>query len=440
MGMRTIVLVISFFFLFKGSYAEKNCSIKEYFFKIDLNDSIIHIDLQINLNSVNNNYLLFNSLIDKYNIETNDSSFKYIHRNDTLYFQSSIDTLSLKINYSITWRNKGFLDNAFVKSDSVQIFFERYYKWYPLLYNNLSNFHLLAEVPEEMHVFSYVSYDIVNTFNGTTSYTFNLFDEDIPILISKRNIFDEYEKRKEGIDFNFYFNKGQKRLLKVENGRPVFSTDSADIDSINMILVNRCIDVFNWYNSIFWKKELKSVNFIESSNSNMGGFGLNSLIYLTTKMINYDLYYKYQISHEIGHLWFGLNTKYDTIGRDFMSETINEYVNLLYYKYNLGDTLYNKLIMEQFITASSDYTCSFNDVLLAKKVLNNSVNPDVLIYLKGPLFLIKLGEKIGEDKMINIIRDTYNQRKKLLTISDFEKNIRKYKSWQEYQSLFEIEL
>lgn len=306
MRVRILIIVISVFFLPKIIYAEKNCTIKEYFIKINLSDSLINIDLQIQLNnSKTDNFLLFNSEIKNYKIESNDSSFNYVHKNDTLYFNSTIDSLSLKLKYSIIWKKDGHSNNYPIKCDSNQIFFERYYKWYPLLYDNFSNFHLTASVPEKMIVFSYVTYDSIQTIQGNDVYTFNFFDEDIPILISKMDSYKCLNIAQNKVNFNFYFNKNKKRFLKIENGKPIFSTDSVVLDSINNFLAKRCVEVFDWYNTTFWEKDIESVNFIESSSPNMGGYGLNSLIYLTTKMINYDLCYKYQISHEIGHLWFG---------------------------------------------------------------------------------------------------------------------------------------
>lgn len=125
-----------------------------------------------------------------------------------------------------------------------------------------------------------------------------------------------------------------------------------------------------------------------------------------------------------------------------MAESINEYVNLLNYKYNFGDSAYYNLVNEQFIEAYSNYKCSFDDVLSAKKVFDSDSGfyPDLLIYVKGTLFLIKLSEMIGEKKLTDIIRDTYNQREKLLTILDFEATIKKYKCWDEYRALYQIEL
>ncbi len=441
------LVVINFSLLITTlSYSQNSISISKYTIDINLQDTSISIDASLSIvNNKQQSYLLFNSDIFNYELKTNDINFIYVHKNDTILFISKIDTIRLNIKYDIPWyRINGDNLQAIRKSDKFQVFFERYYKWYPLLYDNFSNFKLSINTDNSFGVFAYTSADSIISTENRKTYFYNLYDEDFPFLISKLDVFNNKTIKYKGTNYNFYFLKNTKRLLEVKNNKPIFTFDSIKVDSINNHIYNRCINITQWYQTNLKQKEIKNIDFIESTSTNMGGFGLNNLIYLNTQMINYDLYYKYQISHEIGHIWIGLNTKYKEVGRGFMSESINEYVNLLLYEDFFGKQEFDKLLKQEFILSSSHFTCSLNDVLKIHKNFNlinqEQVNIDVIIYKKGPLFLNEFRNKIGKEMFLKIINDTYTQEKKLITLNDFERSIKKHNSWKSYLELFELKL
>jgi len=432
------------------SYSQNTISINEYTIAVILQDTALSIDASLSIeNCKQQSYMLFNSDISDYVLRTNDNNFNYIHKNDTLFINSSIDSVRLNIAYNIPWDRDTCLIvedelQRIRKSDEFQVFFERYYRWYPLLYDNFSNYKLSVTTNSSFGVFAYTSADSIISSGNRKTYFYNFYDEDIPFLISKLDVFNYKTIKYKGTNFNFYFLENTKRLLEVKNNKPIFTVDSIKVDSINNHIYNRCIRITQWYQNNLKQKEIKNIDFIESTSPHMGGFGLNNLIYLNTQMINYDLYYKYQISHEIGHIWLGLNTKYKEVGRNFMSESINEYVNLLLYEDFFGKQEFDKLLKKEFISSSSHFSCSLKEVLNIRKNFNlnnqEQVNIDVLIYKKGPLFLNEFRNKIGKEIFLKIINDTYTQEKKLITLSDFESNIKKHNCWKAYLELFELKL
>ncbi len=440
------ILVISLSLLVTNPFYGQNVTVDEYKISVDVNDTLLNIEANLNIsNCRQNNYLLFNSDITGYKIETNDSKFSYFHKNDTLFFNSSKKNICLNITYRILWSSDmNSPKHTIAQSDKFQFFLERYYKWYPLLYDNFANYHLSVTVDSSLIVFAYTTADNTHVLNNTKTYIYNIFDEDIPLLISKLNVFNHKVVKNNGTNFNFYFLKDTKRLLEVKNNKPTFTYDNLKIDSINNKIYDRCIKIVKWYKSNLVSKKIEDINFVESTNPAMGGFGLNNLIYLTTQMINYDLYYKYQISHEIGHIWLGLNTKYEAKGRNFIAESVDEYVNLLLYEDFFGRKEFDKLLQEEFVQSTSSYSCSFENVLNARKNFNSShedrVYIDALIYKKGVLFLNEFRNLIGRDTFLKIINDTYTQEKKLISLTDLENNIKKYNLWEVYVKLFDLKL
>ncbi len=321
----------------------------EYQIELDYTPSLINVEINFSHHQRQNkdkDFLLFNSAVENLNIETNDTNFKYQLINDTLFFTSKYETLNIKMSYTINVKKDKTNEHIPLFSNySNQIFLERFYRWYPLRYNTFSLFSAIIKTPIDYDVFSFFPKDSVKISENLLNHYFSFKEEDIPLFITAT---DFYTKETLNIDstlFNVYFLKQTKRLKDFDytNKKPIYTEDKHEVDSINTFLYDKIERVYKWYKKNLYQKNISEVNLIETP---LGGFGLNSMVTVNTHLINYDLFYKTQIAHEIGHIWLGLNTQYDTIGRDFMSESIDEYVNLLRYEDFYGEKALDSLISQ----------------------------------------------------------------------------------------------
>jgi len=455
MKIKLIIIAYSFVnIIATQSYCQKPKESKIDQYKMFLNyiDTNI-IDVSITFNVSNNNkkenYLLLNSCISIKELKTNDKYFTYNHKNDTLFYNTNQNSITFSIKYLFNLNQICIIDslknpNRFYNTNPIlfnnnQLFFERYHRWYPLLYDNFAKFKVTVQTPIEYNTYSYPSAKSIKNIGKNKITVFDTYDEDMPIIISKMNIFNYYSINNNGIIFNYYYLKNQRRLLILENGKPQFTTDSLQVDSLQKTINNKCVLVFNWFNKNLWEKDIKNLNFIEGYDG-LGGFGLGNFIFLTSSLINHDLYYNHLISHEIGHIWLGVHTEYNAKGRNFLAESINEYVNMLCLEDLFGHEKYNYILNELKIKPTSTYKVKFDDVLNARKWVANRLYNEELIYFKGPIFLHKFRELIGKEKLLKIIREAYSVENKFLNLQDLEQSIKANGCWHEYLKLYEMSL
>ena len=407
------------------------------FIGLYIKESVVDIQLTIKATKLEKEkplYFLLNDCITFSFATLNDRKFEYMQKTDTLFFFPQEQNMVLKLRYEMPYLT--MLDcKRPILADSNQIFFERYYRWYPVLYDNFAKYQANIFVPDGNMVFAYTSADsIINANNGMT-YCFMLYGEDFPMVITK-NIFHCETIKKSNIDFNFYFIPGQKRLLTVTNNTAIWATEAKQKDSLLSILYQRAIDAVEWYNHNLWQKEIKHINFIESTIDGMGcGLGF---IFIDKEMINRDLFHKTYIGHEIAHIWMGTNLLYEAKGKYFIGESIPEYVNLLFYESWAGESALDEIILQTKDNTKSNFTITFEE-LLGKRKHTDDISLDA-IYQKGPAFVHEFCKLIGKEKLLKIIRETYSLPNHLISLEDFERSIKANNCWNEYLKLYDIEL
>jgi len=419
-----------------------------YEFKAKVCDSIIDFNIKLSLSELSlkeTNFLLFDPDIKINEVLSTDDSFKFHRSNDTLLFSCSQKISVLDITYSIPWNrnNSNQSDvskNIVVPKNKNQIFFERFYRWYPVVYDCFSEYSLQIEVPTNYHVFSPQIEDSLSIANNYKTLWFSIYDEDLPFLICDTTLLHHVKRENNNVEYDFYFNENSKRFLKFKESEPIFTTDSELVDSILNNFMDRVPIVYEWYQKNLWQKEIEKINVIESLSENAGGVGLRSMMFLTSRLMNHDFCIPYKVSHEIAHIWIGANTMYHLRGRYFMGESITEYVNLLCYEDLYGKSKFDHLYNLDFADFYSDIQVKFEDVLNARKGSDGVVNPDIIIYSKGPMFLHEFRKSIGKKKFLKIVRETYSEHPKLVQLSDFEECIKKNDCWQEYLALYELTL
>ena len=169
-----------------------------YNINIELKDSTLYVSLNLEALKTENwekNYLLFNRYINIDEAYLNKRPLKYTRSNDTLYFEtSSSDEINLSMQYKIPCSyiesskiTKAYGDTNFAypaQFDSEQIFCERYSKYYPVIYDNLSNYDVKITVPKTYRVFA-VNHVTTNKLSGDKrSYTYSILDDDLCFLIT----------------------------------------------------------------------------------------------------------------------------------------------------------------------------------------------------------------------------------------------------------------
>jgi hypothetical protein len=455
-------ILIVFFNLYVGCLlinAGNPVRISDYHLDIILQDSAIMVSGNMTLSSSvksKNIFLLFNSCVEIQEFYMNNQSVNYSMHNDTIWFSKpTTEKAQISIRYTIPCSllydttSKG--DAPYIKECSrvpllynhSQIIFERWYRWYPVLYDNFAQYHVSITTPSYFKAFSFVPVDSIKFSDSFNIHYFTLFDEDFPILVASMDICRKKTITEKGIRFNFYFIPDNPRFLKWEKifiTEPIFATDTRQTDSLLHIISRRCINAFFWYNDNLWKKDIKEINIIESTTS--AGFGLGNFILIDENLINLDLLWHHKVSHEIAHIWLGLHIEYECKGKYFLGESVTEYINLMFYESWAG-----KQALEEAILDSRDFrefknppkfTVTFDEVLQSKKHTTDIALHT--IYAKGPVFLHEFRKLVGKEKLLQIIIDTYNEDNKLITLKDFENNIKKHKCWKAYKQLFKMVL
>jgi hypothetical protein len=424
-----------------------------YNINIELKDSTLLVDLSIKATTNENwqkDFLLFNRYIQIKKVLLDDKPLKFSRSNDTLYFEPfQGNEMRLSMQYEIPCsiaeysKNIASLgDSAYtypVLFDTSQFFLERFYKWYPVLYDNFSEYNVSVSIPGTHKVFAYYPEYERKRKGKNDVYSFSCFDEDFPFLITQSNIFQE-EKiiQHNKTSFKFYFLPRSRRLLTVEDKKPVYISDSKQIDSLLNVIIIRSIGALDWYNANLWKQKTDTLSFVET-----GIFGLGvcmkNFILIDRSLMNMEVLDNFAISHEIGHLWLGIHTEYLAKGKFFLGESINEYVNLLYYESWAGEDAFENAIQDKINLKYSNvpfFTVTFEQVLIQR---NGDLQSEV-IYNKGVAFVHEFRKMIGKEKLLKIIRETYSVPNHFVVIEDFENSIKANDCWDEYLKLYEMKL
>lgn len=425
----------------------------KYNINVELKDSILSVDLNIKITAIDNrkeNFLLFNRYIQIKKASIDGRPVKFSRSNDTLYFlpfQSNKMNLSMKyeISCSISEYSKiiaSYSDSTFaypILFDSSQLFLERFNKWYPVIYDNFSDYNVIVTVPKTHKVFAYYPETAFKSTDEKGFYSYNCFDEDFPLLITQSDIFQEKKViQHKNTYFEFNFLPRNRQLLAVIDKKPVFISDSTQIDSLLNVSINRSIGALCWYNENLWTRQIDTLRFVETSIFGLGAC-MNSFILMDRSLMNMEVLDNYALSHEIGHLWIGIHTEYSAKGKYFLGESINEYVNLLYYESWAGENAFKNAIQDKINIKYFDvpyFTVTFEQVLNQR---NGHLQTE-LIYNKGVVFVHEFRKMIGKEKLLKIIRETYSAPNHFVTLKDFENSIKANGCWNEYLKLYEMKL
>lgn len=446
---------IIFTFCCISLYAQKSC-IKpiNYNINIELKDSTLWIDLSIKATKTETGlkkFFLFNRYIEIKEATLDNMPLKYTRSNDTLFFEAfRKNEMTLSMQYRIPCSMAGYSKTVASYGDSIyaypvlfdtnQIFCERFNKWYPVLYDNFSDYHVTISVPKYYKVFDYHPKADCKDIAGKDVYSFYCFDEDFPFLITRTNIFQHHKVIQHNTtNYEFCFLPRIKRLLAVVDKKPVYASDSTRIDSLLNVMMNRSIAAVEWYNANLWKQKIDTLSFVETNIFGLSAC-LGRFILMDRSLMNLEVLNNHAVSHEIAHLWLGIHTEYLAKGKFFMGESIPEYVNLLYYESWAGTDAFEKAIQDKINLKLSDapfFTVTFEQVLNQRK---GDALADDVIYQKGVAFVHEFRKMVGKEKLLKIIRETYSKPNYFVTLKDFENCIKANGCWKEYLKLYDLKL
>ncbi len=421
--------------------AQNSIKINNYDLDLRLQDSIIDIKLTIvaeNFKEENLSYFLLNDYIKFSHAALNGKKLNYVQKNDTMFFSTQETILKFDFHYKIAYPLKKDSLSTIILCDTNQLILERSCRWYPVLYDNFAHYKATVSIPNTYIAFAYVPADNVQLNKHTNIYSFKLYDEDIPLLITKSNIFQRKNAQYNNVDFNFYILPQAKRLIDVVNGKPVYTTDPHQIDSLWNAIVNRSVEAFKWYNTNLWELKTHNINFVETSIFGIA-MGMGNVIIMDRGLINMETIGNTLLAHEICHLWLGIHTLYNAKGRCFMGESIPEYVNLMFYESWAGQDAFEKALQENPEWNFPDLRITFEQLLNQR---HNTGEPwaAFVIYVKGPAFVHEFRKLIGKEKLLKIIRETYSVPNQFITLEDFEEKIKENGCWNEYLKLYDIKL
>jgi len=426
----------------------------KYVIHVELKDSTLLVNLSLEASAKGERgrpFVLFNRYIQIREAVLDDAPLNYSRSNDTLYFGVPAKSdMRLRMQYEIPCSEFGYTKLVSALGDSVyaypvlfdtnQIFFERFNKWYPVLYDNFANYHVTVAVPETYRVFGYYPETDYRISSGQGLYSFDCFDEDFPFLITRTDVFRQHKViQHDRTRFDFYFLPRNRRLLALVEDKPLFASDSIQIDSLLNVMMNRSVAAFDWYNANLWKQSVDNLNFVETAIFGLGAC-LGHFVVMDRSLMNMEAIEKYAISHEISHIWLGIHTEYLAKGKFFIGETIPEYINLLFYESWAGEAAFNEAIRDKVnlkLSGAPFYTVTLEQVLNQRK---GSQQANDVIYHKGVAFVNEFRKRIGKEKLLKIVRETYSVPDHFVTLTDLENSIKANNCWEEYKALFELEL
>lgn len=406
----------------------------QYSMGIQLQDSSLKIDLTLRMKKTGGcptSFLLFSRDNVISNIILDGSVPDYKRSNDTLFFKEAVKPdATLTIQY---------IANNLNTEKSRQLFCERQMAWYPVLYNTFATYDVRIAVPESHQVFAYYPEISRSSKNGETVYSFSCFDEDFPFLITPADMHREKVFSHDSTDLFLHYFGNARRLLAIKDGKPVYSANPAQTDSLIGVVMQRSAAALDWYNKNLWKQKIRKLHFVETDIFGLGA-GLGYFIAFDRRLLNMEVIDRNAFSHELSHLWLGIHTDHFAKGKFFLGESVPEYVNLLFFKSWAGEEAFEKSIQDMIALSFYDvpfYEVTFDQVLNQRKGLPGD---DELIYNKGVAFVHALQQMIGEEKLLKVVRETYSVPDHFVTLQDFENALKANDCFEEYEKLFGIKL
>jgi hypothetical protein len=264
-------------------------------------------------------------------------------------------------------------------------------RWLPYMRNSNFALDLFVSAPPNYYIVS--NGNLILDKDNNREYKTESIDY-LTLCLMNRDSFNLRTIDLDDIKANFYFHKG----------------DSLDSETI----INTSISGLKYYQEVFGKYAYNQFNFLEYANPEVqfGQAGQTMIIAGKRLLENSNQDGFSWLTHEIAHLWWGCDLKFkqNSAGRLFIEESITEFLKDNYYYSTKGDSEYGKL-MEQHLAMYKKYIDSskISSILGVNQFSNTS--EAMTIYQKGPLVLNKFANRVGREKLINLIKTIYSDYK-----------------------------
>ncbi|WP_221177739.1 M1 family aminopeptidase [Epilithonimonas hominis] len=332
-----------------------------------------------------------NAKIEK--IEINKKSITYKTENDTDFmpdFKKIIiknnfpKNFNLEIKYSYPL-NKIEHPTFIYNPNWIEL--SLYTGWFPLNFNDKNySYKLDFETPENYEIIS--SGNISKSKNKTIILN-NENYKDIPVILS--NKFQIFSAKNESI--KFYGTELSKEQIK-------------DIQ-------NTSDNIYNFYEKNFGKSDSKNLIVAINPFAHPMSYARKGFISLSLKngFSNSD---KKTLAHEIGHLWWK-NASFGTY-EEWLNESFAEFSALKWMQQKLSPTEFDEFLRK--------YETAYQKPIKISQINPNDDSWYSIVYFKCPYILYKLERKIGNEKMIQFLKTTYESR--ISNTKDLLKTLRIY--------------
>ena len=358
--------------------------IEKYVGKIDVNS----------LNTVKADFKIYFSSKDR-----NDTLHLFINKNAKI---KSINLNDLSINYSVEKVEndlpdikKIIIQEIFPKSFNLEITYE-----YPLTQIENKTF---SYDPKWIELNNFTGWFPFNRENSSFKYYLDIKIPSNYRLVSPGDI------TKKG---NHWFIKNEKIVddipVVISNDFDVFQSDNKKINFYTIGLTstqkNSILkdgnDISEFYQEKFGKSNQDRLLITINPFAHPWSYTRKGFISLSLKN-NYKTNDRLRLAHEIGHLWWSNNKIYGS-GNDWLNEAFAEYSSLIWYK--------QYVTKKEFDSLLDKYRKAYE---LDLKILEVSPGDDKFVqvtYFKGAYLLYSLNQKIGNQKMMEILQEVNSKK------------------------------
>jgi len=384
---------IFFLFLFISFYSFGNNKIHDVdiiSYNIDMKlDTIsrkldIHSDIRIqNKDTISDVKFLFRDWIKIERAKLNGRNLEYHQAKDTLYVHANkLKTLNLTIDYTLP------IDSFKLDKKENVIALNRPLKWYPYIYDDISELNSKITVPKGYNVYSSGVLLDYNENNAFCHYRFqNKINSGFPYFFAPKGYYRETTKRQNGINIKFCFHNPDSILTKS--------------------IIRESLSGFDFGTLYIGKYNRPNLTYIEYPGFDCSQ-SLETFVLMGSDFIKYFGLYpsiRFWPSHETIHQWIGAGYFNSFSKRRekmcFMEESLTEYL-----RYMCVEEVYGTDSLKNEIKRSIDY---YNKQIKGTpQDVSISTNlPNDVTYLIGPLILHTVRLEMGDENWHKFIRKLY---------------------------------
>ncbi len=180
-------------------------------------------------------------------------------------------------------------------------------------------------------------------------------------------------------------------------------------------------NIYMIYENYFGQLDNNQFHIVLNPRFENGAYTRRGIVCLVDRIEGLDVDTFQHLAHEISHLWwYNSDMK---VENDWLNESFAQYSSLLLVKEKFGNEYYQKFI--------NDWKEKSQDLPSLASVNQNTKKRYEINYYKGPYLITLLYKDIGDKKMCQLLRNTYQQH--ISTSNDFLKLCPQFKKYYQYK-------